>query len=43
MVGHLENGDREFTADMAMLIESKLGIDRAVILPKLFKREARVA
>jgi plasmid maintenance system antidote protein VapI len=40
MVGFLENGEREFTPDMALLIEEKLGIDRADILPKLFKRVA---
>lgn len=40
MVGFLENGEREFTPDMALLIEKKLGIDRALILPSLFKRAA---
>lgn len=40
MVGFLENEEREFTLDMALLVEKKLGIDRATTLPKLFKREA---
>lgn len=40
MVSFLENGEREYTPDMALLIEKKFGIDRAEILPKLFRREA---
>lgn len=35
MVSHLERGDRDFTLDMALKIEKELGINRAVILPKL--------
>ena len=40
MVGFLENGEREFTADMAVLIEKKLGIERAKFRPDLFERAA---
>lgn len=38
MVGHLENGDRDFTADMAVLIEQTFGIARVLIRPDLFRR-----
>lgn len=40
MVGHLENGDRDFTPDMALKIEAEFGIDRSEILPQFFKRRA---
>lgn len=40
MVGLLENGEREFTADMAVRIEERLGIDRVLIRPDLFRRKA---
>ena len=40
MVGFLENGEREFTADMAVKIEKELGIPREEILPELFRRAA---
>lgn len=40
MVSFLENGEREYTADMALLIEKRLGIDRAEVRPDLFARAA---
>jgi transcriptional regulator with XRE-family HTH domain len=40
MVGLLENGAREFTAAMAIRIETRLGIDRLLIRPDLFRRKA---
>jgi transcriptional regulator with XRE-family HTH domain len=40
MVGLLESGDRDFTADMAILIEEKLGINRVLILPRIFRKRA---
>lgn len=43
MVGLLETGEREYSAEMAILIEEKLGIDRAKVRPDLFKRESRAA
>lgn len=39
MVGFLENGEREFTADMAVMIEKKLGILRSKLRPDLFENE----
>lgn len=38
MVSFLENGERDFTADMAVLIEQKLGINRVMFRPDLFRR-----
>ena len=38
MVGMLESGDRNFTAEMAIKVEDKLGIDRVLIRPDLFRR-----
>lgn len=44
MVGFLENGERDFTAEMALRIEDALGINRVLMRPDLFrKREARAA
>lgn len=40
MVGLLESGDRDFTADMAILIEEKFGINRVLILPRIFRKRA---
>jgi transcriptional regulator with XRE-family HTH domain len=40
MVGFLEQGERNFTAEMAVKIEQKLGIDRVHFRPDLFKRRA---
>jgi len=40
MVGHWEKGDRNFTGEMALLIEEKLGIDRVLIRPDLFRKKA---
>jgi len=40
MVGLLENGAREYTADMAIKIERALGIDRTKVRPDLFVRRA---
>ena len=40
MVGFLENGEREFTPEMAVKIEKELGIPREEILPELFRRAA---
>lgn len=40
MVQALETGKRKCTADMALLIEDRLGIDREVTLPKIFKRRS---
>lgn len=40
MVGMLENGKREFTAETAVLIERSLGINRVLLRPDLFRREA---
>jgi transcriptional regulator with XRE-family HTH domain len=39
MVGMLETGERDCTADMCLLIEKKLGIPREEILPELFIRK----
>ncbi len=35
-----ENGNRIIDADRAVDIEKKIGIDRSVLRPDLFKREA---
>ncbi len=40
MVGMLESGDRQFTAEMAVKVEERLGIDRVLIRPDLFRRRA---
>jgi transcriptional regulator with XRE-family HTH domain len=40
MVSFLENGERDFTADMAVLMEKKLGIARGHVRPDLFGRVA---
>ena len=40
MVSHLENGKREFSAEIAVLIEKHTGIDRVSLRPDLFKRAA---
>jgi transcriptional regulator with XRE-family HTH domain len=40
MVGFLENGEREFTPDMAVKIEKKLGIPREEIVPEFFRKAA---
>lgn len=40
MVGLLENGERGFTAEMAVLIEDKLGINRILLRPDIFRRKA---
>lgn len=37
MVGLLENGKREFSAETAVLIEKNLGINRVVLRPDLFR------
>jgi len=39
MVGMLETGERDCTAEMCLLIEKKLGIPRETILPELFIRK----
>lgn len=38
MVGFLENDERPFTADMALLIEEKLGINRLLLRPDYFRK-----
>lgn len=38
LVAMLESGARRYTDDMALLIEEKLGIDRMLIRPDLFRR-----
>jgi transcriptional regulator with XRE-family HTH domain len=38
MVGLLENGERPFTAEMAVLIEKKLGQSRVLFRPDLFRK-----
>lgn len=40
MVSFLENGEREYTADMSVLIEKKLGIPREKFRPDLFEMAA---
>lgn len=40
MVGFLENDERPFTADMALLIEEKLGINRLLLRPDYFRKRA---
>lgn len=40
MVGFLENGERDFTAEMAVLMEKKLGIPRASVRADLFAKAA---
>jgi transcriptional regulator with XRE-family HTH domain len=40
MVGLLETGARQFTAEMAIHIEATLGIDRLMIRPDIFRRRA---
>jgi transcriptional regulator with XRE-family HTH domain len=40
MVGHLESGAREFTPDMAVRCEKKLGIPREDLLPEFFRKVA---
>lgn len=37
MVGLLENGQREYTAETAVLIEKRLGINRVVLRPDIFR------
>jgi len=39
MVGMLETGEREFTAEMCIVIEKKLGIPRESVRPDLFVRK----
>lgn len=43
MVGMLENGERQFTAEMALKVEVELGIDRVLIRPDLFRRREKKA
>jgi transcriptional regulator with XRE-family HTH domain len=40
MVGFLENGEREYSAEMAVLIEERLGLNRVLFRPDLFRRRA---
>ncbi len=40
MVGMLENGERQCTAEMSLKIEERLGIDRVLTRPDLFRRRA---
>lgn len=37
MVGLLENGQREFSAEISVLIEKSLGINRVMLRPDLFR------
>jgi transcriptional regulator with XRE-family HTH domain len=37
MVGLLENGHREFSAEISVLIEKNLGINRVMLRPDLFR------
>ncbi len=39
MVGMLETGERDFTPEMCLTIEKKLGIPREEILPEFFVRK----
>jgi putative transcriptional regulator len=43
MVGMLESGDRQFSAEMAIKIEEALGIDRILTRPDLFRRREKRA
>jgi transcriptional regulator with XRE-family HTH domain len=38
LVAMMEGGNRPFTDDMALLIEDRLGIDRMITRPDLFRR-----
>lgn len=38
MVGMLETGARQFTPDLVLEVEKRLGIPRVVINPKWFRR-----
>ena len=40
MVGFLETGQRDYTAEMAVKVERLLGIDRVLTRPDLFRRRA---
>ncbi len=40
MVGMLESGAREYTPEMALKIEQRLGIDRVLVRPDMFRRRA---
>ena len=40
LVGMLETGERTYTADMAVLIEKKIGIPRVKFRPDLFEMAA---
>lgn len=40
MVCLLETGGRPYTADMCLLIEKRLGIQREILNPKLFNKAA---
>lgn len=40
MVGMLETGERQYTAEMAVSIEEKLGINRVRFRPDLFRKKA---
>jgi transcriptional regulator with XRE-family HTH domain len=40
MVGMLETGERGYTAEMAVLIEEKTGINRVMFRPDLFRKRA---
>lgn len=40
MVGMLEKGERNFTAEMAVKVEQRLGIDRVLVRPDIFRRKA---
>lgn len=43
LVSMIECGERGFTADMALHIEHRLGIDRMVMRPDYFRRRRVVA
>lgn len=40
MVGMLETGERQFTAEMAVNIEAKTGMNRVLFRPDLFRKKA---
>lgn len=40
MVSFLENDEREFTINMVLLIEEKLGINRLMLRPDYFRKRA---
>lgn len=40
MVSFLESGERSFSAEMAVKIETALGIDRILLRPDLFRKKA---